>query len=163
MTARPGRSPSTSVAAASERLLTQALPVATRAYKLALRGSLKAEGLTIPMFSALDELAHAGPMSMGEIAASCLVTPASFSEAVNTLVELGFAERQTSPKDRRVAMIAATTRGLKTRKRVWSLVAETLAGSLSGASVADLDAAARVLNGLAPPQRGAAPIPEMAA
>src|SRR5580693_2492247 len=104
MTARPNRSASAAVAAAGERLLTVALPVATRAFKRALGGSVKTEGLTIPMFWTLDEVAHNGPMSMGDIASSCSVTPANISDAVNDLVGLGLVERASAPKDRRVAL-----------------------------------------------------------
>ena len=122
---------------------------AARAFKLALRPELEREQLTIPMFWTLHELANDGAMSVGALASACVVTPANISVAAEELVLAGLAERSTSSKDRRVALLTATTKGRALHRRIWTRAAVRFSIPLRGLPRSDVQSAARVFEHLA--------------
>lgn len=148
MTAHPRRPVANPATSDAERVLLEALPSATRAFKHRLVAELERDHLTIPMFWALHELAADGAMSVGELASSCSVTAANISAAVQELAVAGLLERETAPNDRRVSLVKATEKGRTLHTAVWGRVVKQLAASLEGMPTAELDAAARVLGRL---------------
>lgn len=137
---------------ADEQLVLQSIFHASRAFKMALHPELEREHLTTPMWWALHELAGDGAMSVGAIATACVVTPANISAALDDLVRSGFASRESSPKDRRVTLIRASTKGRALHRRIWSRTIARFAEPLRGLPNADLEATARVLSRVAGPE-----------
>jgi DNA-binding MarR family transcriptional regulator len=132
-------------ASADELAVLQSIYQAARAFKLALHPELEREQLTTPMWWALHELALDGAMSVGSIASACVVTPANISSAVDELVHAGYAERTSSPKDRRITLITATAKGRNLQRQIWSRTLARFGEPLKGLPSSDLAAAARVL------------------
>ena len=133
-----------------EELIVEALFSGARALKHHLRPALEREGLTLPMFWAINQLVAEGPMSLGAIASACAVTPANVSTAAEDLETSGLVVRRPSESDRRVVRLALTPRGRSVHRAVFGHLASLVSGSLSGVPSRDLEATARVLGRLAP-------------
>ena len=136
---------------AGEQLVLQSIFHAARALKLALHPELEREGLTIPMWWALHELALDGAMSVGAIASACIVTPANISAAADELVRGGLADRRSSTEDRRVTLLTATAKGRSVHRQIWTRTVTRFGESLKGVPRAELESTARVLSRLAGP------------
>jgi DNA-binding MarR family transcriptional regulator len=70
-----------------------------------------ATGLSAARLSALSVLVFGGPRTLGELAAAEQVRPATMTRIAQSLVEDGYARRETDPSDRRVARLSATAKG----------------------------------------------------
>src|SRR3954471_2901728 len=72
-----------------------------------------ATGLSAARLSALSVLVFGGPRTLGELAAAEQVRPATMTRIAQSLVEDGYARRETDTADRRVARLSATPKGRK--------------------------------------------------
>ncbi len=152
------------IAIPDDRLLVEALFNATRAVRARLRPELEREGVSGPMFWALNQLVTDGPMNVGRLAGACVVTPAIISAAADGLVAAGLVMRQPASHDRRVVVLAATAKGRALHRAVWSRLARTLVRTLGDLPPSYLHATARVLERFAatPPERPVLPASEAA-
>jgi MarR family transcriptional regulator, organic hydroperoxide resistance regulator len=132
-----------------EEHLADALFAAARAIKHGLRPELEREGLTAPMFWALNQLVLDGPLSVGALAGACVVTPPNVSAVADDLEAAGLVSRSSSSRDRRVVVLTVTPRGRALHRAVSRRVAGFLLESTRGLPAADLDATGRVLSRLA--------------
>src|SRR5438309_9731224 len=69
-------------------------------------------GVSPAQLSALSVL-MAGPRTLGELASAEQVRPPTMSRLVKEMARGGVARRETDPRDRRVARIRATAKGLR--------------------------------------------------
>jgi DNA-binding MarR family transcriptional regulator len=131
-----------------EELLVETLFSAARTFRHHLRPALEREGLTSPMFWALNQLVTDGPMSIGSVAGACGVTPANVSSAAEALQTAGLVVRRPGGSDRRVVVLGATPRGRAVHRAVFGHLASFLGASLEGIPSRELEATARVLGRL---------------
>jgi DNA-binding MarR family transcriptional regulator len=68
-------------------------------------------GLNAPRLSALSVIVFAGPLALGDLAATEQVRPPTMTRIVDALAELGMVEKRRSPHDGRSTIIGATPRG----------------------------------------------------
>src|SRR5579863_2052731 len=68
-------------------------------------------GLGLSDFGVLEALLHKGPLPVNTIGPIVDLTPGSISIAVDRLVEKGLVSRVESAEDRRVRIVALSTRG----------------------------------------------------
>src|SRR6202162_6482398 len=68
-------------------------------------------GLGLSDFGVLEALLHKGPLPVNAIGPIVDLTPGSISIAVDRLVEKGLVSRVESAEDRRVRIVALTSRG----------------------------------------------------
>ncbi len=144
----------TAAVVAREEHLAEELFAAARAIKHRLRPELERQGLTGPMFWALNQLVLDGPLSVGALAGACVVTPANASTVADDLERAGLVSRGSSSRDRRVVVVTVTARGRALHRTVSRRFAEVLLETTRGLPVADLDATGRVLARLAGPAGG---------
>jgi MarR family 2-MHQ and catechol resistance regulon transcriptional repressor len=88
--------------------------VLTRAFGSVERASsadIARHGLTPAEFGTLDILAHRGPLLLGEIQRSLLVSSGGITFLVDKLVAKGLVERRACPEDRRARYAALTAEG----------------------------------------------------
>lgn len=90
-----------------------------------------ATGLSAARLSALSVLVFGGPRTLGELAAAEQVRPATMTRIAQSLVEDGYARRQTDPADGRVVRLSATPRGRKVMQEGRERRVENLAALLS--------------------------------
>jgi DNA-binding MarR family transcriptional regulator len=128
-----------------EERLVDGLFAAARAIKHRLRPELEREGLTSPMFWALNQLVLDGPLSVGALAGACVVTPANVSAIADDLEAAGLVSRGSPARDRRVVVLSLTARGRAVHRAVSRRCADIVLEATRGLSVADLDATGRVL------------------
>lgn len=76
-------------------------------------------GLTLTQFAVLEALYHLGPMSLSDIAQKILTTGGNLTMVVGNLEKQGLAQRQKSPDDRRVQIVALTARGKILMRRLF--------------------------------------------
>lgn len=76
-----------------------------------LRREDEAAGLTAPQLSALSVIVHAGPVTLGELAAAEQVRPPTITRLVSQLEADGLVIRSRSTADRRVVRVEATFAG----------------------------------------------------
>src|SRR3954452_19445758 len=76
-----------------------------------------ATGLSAARLSALSVLVFGGPRTLGELAAAEQVRPATMTRIAQSLVEDGYARRETDTADRRVARLSATAKGKRVMQR----------------------------------------------
>ena len=117
----------------------------------AVRHADAAMGLGPAKSSALSVLVFGGPRSLGALAAAEGVKPPSMTRVVQELEAEGLVRRRPDAHDRRAIRLEATAKAdriLKEgRSRRAGLLAEWL-GGLDGRSLAKIDAALPVLEGL---------------
>ena len=88
--------------------------VLTRAFgsvERASSGDIARYGLTPAEFGTLDILAHRGPLLLGEIQRSLLVSSGGITFLVDKLVAKGLVERRACAEDRRARYAALTDEG----------------------------------------------------
>ncbi len=76
-----------------------------------LRTEDTASGLTAPRLSALSVIVFGGPITLGDLAAAEQVRPPTVSRLVRGLEAEGLVGVSTDPRDGRVRLAQATTRG----------------------------------------------------
>ncbi len=67
--------------------------------------------LTLTQFAVLEALYHLGPMSLSDIARKVLTTGGNLTMVVGNLEKRGLAHRQRCPEDKRVLIVALTSKG----------------------------------------------------
>ena len=83
-----------------------------------LEGLLKGEGITVPQAFALKTLKEQGEAcKMSDLAAMRFQSPASMTGIVDRLIHLGLVERSSDAHDRRVILLALTSKGEATLAR----------------------------------------------
>jgi MarR family 2-MHQ and catechol resistance regulon transcriptional repressor len=80
---------------------------------------LGGSGLTLTQFAVLEALYHLGPMSLSDVAQKILTTGGNLTMVVGNLEKQGLAQRQKSPKDRRVLIVVLTAKGKSLIRRVF--------------------------------------------
>jgi DNA-binding MarR family transcriptional regulator len=99
--------------------------------------------LTPSQASALSSVDRLGPMTLGELSAAEGVRPPTLTKIVAALEEQGLVARQTDPRDRRVARVAATPAGAALLARARSTTDAYLASRLAALPPEDVAALAR--------------------
>jgi MarR family transcriptional regulator, 2-MHQ and catechol-resistance regulon repressor len=89
-------------------------------------------GLGDSDFRVLEVLLHKGPLPVNVIGPKVNLTPGSISVAVDRLLAKGFVSRTESSEDRRVRVVALTSRGKSVITPVFRAHAETLEKIFSG-------------------------------
>lgn len=77
----------------------------------------------------LRQLDH-GPVRAGELAHSCLLSPATVSELAESLVREGHIHRDADPSDRRVVVLGLTASGSRELARVQQALSDRIVGRL---------------------------------
>lgn len=101
--------------------------------------------LTPSQASALSTLERLGPMTLGELSAAEGVRPPTLTKIVAALEEQGLVARQTDPRDRRVAHVAATPAGADLLARARSTTDAYLASRLAALPPEDVAALTRAV------------------
>jgi DNA-binding MarR family transcriptional regulator len=103
-----------------------------------LEGMLKAEGITVPQAFALKTLKEQGAAcKMSDLAAMRLQSPASMTGIVNRLIHLGLVRRMSDAHDRRVILLALTSKGEATLSRAELKVQTMMRPFFEGIPAAD--------------------------
>src|SRR5258706_11782543 len=76
--------------------------------------NLEESGLGLSDFAVLEVLLHKGPLPVNVVGPKVHLTPGSISVAVERLVAKGLVSRAESSEDRRIRIVALTTRGKST-------------------------------------------------
>src|SRR5881227_853408 len=84
---------------------------AMRALTKYAAAGIEETGLGLSDFGVLEILLHKGPLPVNTIGPIVDLTPGSISIAVDRLVEKGLVSRVESAEDRRVRIVALTSRG----------------------------------------------------
>ena len=105
-----------------------------------------ATGLNAARLSTLSYLVFAGPATVGELARSEQVTPASISQLVTGMQRDGLAERVEDPSDRRVTLVCATKKGEKIMREGRRARVAVLTNMLSRLSADEVDALVKATN-----------------
>lgn len=100
-------------------------------------------GLSFGRLRALRRIAE-GPRSMRELAGLLGVDPPNLTALVDDLEELGLAERQVPPMDRRVKLVMATPKGAAMARQAEEILDRPPTGLLN-LSPADLETLVRIL------------------
>ena len=115
-----------------------------------LRGrDMKAGGLSFAQFHLLRRLAEAGECPASKLAAGADLTPASVTQALDHLAELGFVERVRSETDRRVVLNRLTPEGREVFAAKQAAFEERWKDALADLSADQLGQAAQVLRRMA--------------
>lgn len=96
--------------------------------------SLSDSSLTLTQFAVLEALYHLGPMSLSDIAGKILTTGGNLTMVVGNLEKQGLAQRQRSPEDGRVLIVALTAKGKALMREVFPLHAAAITDFLSALS-----------------------------
>jgi len=81
-------------------------------------------------FRLLKQLHH-GPVRAGELAQSCLLSPATVSELTDSLVREGHVQRDADPTDRRAVVLGLTSVGAQELARVQEALGARIAARLA--------------------------------
>ena len=73
--------------------------------------SLDDTSLTLTQFAVLEALYHLGPMSLTDIAGKILTTGGNLTMVVGNLTKQGHVQKHCSPQDRRMYIVALTSKG----------------------------------------------------
>ena len=92
------------------------------------------DSLTLTQFAVLEALYHLGPMSLSDIAGKLLTTGGNLTMVVGNLEKQGLAQRQRSPEDGRVLIVALTAKGKALMREVFPLHAAAITDFLSALS-----------------------------
>ncbi|MCL2514899.1 MAG: MarR family transcriptional regulator [Microbacteriaceae bacterium] len=86
-----------------------------------IRAEKAGDDISDGQFSVLAQLFREGPRTLGELAEAERVTPPSMNRRVNSLVDGGFATRESAPDDGRKVVVRITAAGgafvTETRRR----------------------------------------------
>ena len=113
--------------------------------------ALEPLGLRPPHFGVMRLIASEPGLTQQELAERSLIDPSSMVAVVDELEELGYAERQHHPGDRRKHAIHLTTDGKRTLKRAQAAAMDTakeILAPLNGGEVRDLTRLLRKLAGV---------------
>jgi MarR family 2-MHQ and catechol resistance regulon transcriptional repressor len=133
--------------------------VLSRAYGAVTRhveADASRHGLTGTEFGILEALYHKGPLLLGELQRSILVSSGGITYLVDRLVAKGLVERRECLEDRRARYAALTADGEALIARIFPEHARNVARALAGLTSAEQGQAARLLRTLG---RAAAELP----
>jgi DNA-binding MarR family transcriptional regulator len=97
-------------------------------------------GITPSQLSALTIVAHAGPITISDLAGHENVQPPTMSRMVDALERGGWVERMADPTDRRVSLVRATPQAQHELARLRAERNAYLAARLAAVDAADRDA-----------------------
>lgn len=107
---------------------------ATQAITRYVLANLQESGLGISDFAVLEVLLHKGPLPVNTIGPKVNLTPGSISVAVDRLVAKRLVSRVESTEDRRVRVVALTTRGKSVITPIFQEHAATMEKVFAGLS-----------------------------
>jgi MarR family 2-MHQ and catechol resistance regulon transcriptional repressor len=105
-------------------------------------------GFTLTEFGILEALHHKGPLLLGELQRSLLVSSGGITYLVDRLVDKGLVERRDCPEDRRARYAALTTAGTTLVKRIFPEHARSIARALGPLTKSELATATTLLRRL---------------
>jgi len=113
-------------------------------------------GLSAPRLSALSVVAHAGPKTMGELAAAEQVRAPTMTRLVSAMERQGLVRRKAEPEDRRIQQVHATAKGRRIldagrKRRIQTLATEL--DKLPASEVRMLARAAELIDAIAKQSR----------
>jgi MarR family transcriptional regulator, organic hydroperoxide resistance regulator len=115
-----------------------------------LRGrDVKAGGMTFAQFHLLRRLAEVDQCAASKLAAEADLSPASVTQALDHLAELGYVERVRSEADRRVVLNRLTPAGRERFEAKQAALEEAWREALADLSADQLSQAAQVLRRMA--------------
>jgi MarR family 2-MHQ and catechol resistance regulon transcriptional repressor len=112
------------------------------------RASVASFGLSTTEFAVLDVLHHKGELAVCEVRRRLLVESSSMTYVVDKLVAGGLVARRPSRRDRRVILLALTSRGRELVKRVLPRHAARMRHAVGALSPSDQARAVRLLRRL---------------
>jgi DNA-binding MarR family transcriptional regulator len=140
-------------ATASRAEVAEELREAVQAFSTAQRRlrsrDSKAGGLSYAQWHLLRQLAEAHELPAGKLAAGAELTPASATQMLDHLAELGWVERVRSDTDRRVVLNRLTPDGRERFERKRAQMEERWREALADLTAEQLSQAARVLQRMA--------------
>jgi MarR family transcriptional regulator, 2-MHQ and catechol-resistance regulon repressor len=119
-----------------------------QAIEQGVRPQLAGEGLGLTEFAVLEVLYHKGALPLGEIRDRILVTGASTTYVVKKLETRGLMRRRTSAEDQRVVFGELTPKGRALLDGVFPAHVDRLREIMECLSVAEKQAAVRLLRRL---------------
>jgi MarR family transcriptional regulator, 2-MHQ and catechol-resistance regulon repressor len=96
--------------------------------------NLEKTGLGLSDFAVLEALLHKGPLPVNVIGPKVNLTPGSISVAVDRLVSKGLVSRAECSQDRRVRIVALTSRGKSVITPIFRAHVETMEKVFAGLS-----------------------------
>src|SRR6476660_5361568 len=96
--------------------------------------NLEETGLGLSDFAVLEVLLHKGPLPVNVIGPKVNLTPGSISVAVDRLLAKGLVSRAECSQDRRVRIVALTSRGKSVITPIFRAHVETMEKVFSGLS-----------------------------
>ncbi len=109
------------------------------------------EGITLAQALTLKTLRDQGkgePCTMSDLAGMRLLTPAAATGVVDRLIRLKFVERKYDESDRRVVLLALTSKGEKTLSKIESMAQTKMRDFFERSSKADREAFFRIMRQL---------------
>ena len=94
-------------------------------------------GLTLSQFAVIEALYHLGPMSLTDIAQKILTTAGNLTMVAGNLEKCGLVLRQQSPEDRRVSILALTSKGKTLMRGLFPLHAAAITDFFQALSPAE--------------------------
>lgn len=111
----------------------------TAAWREVVAGMGATYGLSSPQFAVFMALASGGRLTMGQIGERCVLPTSSLTTLVDRLVELGIAEREPHPGDRRAIQVQLTGEGQAMAGRVAIATQRNADLITAGLDAAELD------------------------
>lgn len=156
---RPGTARTAPAVDAHQDAVLRLWVVLARAYAAVSRhaeADVARHGLTGTEFGILEALHHKGPMLLGELQRSILVSSGGVTYLVDRLAAKGLVERRECAEDRRARYAALTDEGRALIARIFPEHAGNLARALAGLTPPEQEQAATLLRTLG---RAAAELP----
>ena len=129
---------------------------ATEAVTRHLAADVARHGLTMAEFGILEALYHKGPLLLGEIQRTILVSSGGITYLVDRLEARGLVERQPCPDDRRARFAALTREGTRLVARIFPEHARRIEAAMGGLTQAEQKQATALIRALG---RAAAELP----
>lgn len=105
-------------------------------------------GLTVAEFGVLEALYHKGPLLLGELQKTILVSSGGVTYLVDKLVDRGWVERRPCPGDRRARYAALTGAGEELMKGIFPEHAARIAEAVGGIGAAERRKAIGILKAI---------------
>jgi DNA-binding MarR family transcriptional regulator len=140
------------------RRVFDALRWIVRELRLAQNPGGPGAGLSAAQVFVLHVLAEHGALSVGDLAERTATDPSSVSVVVRKLQERALVSKRPSDEDRRRMRVALTAAGAQAAVRASLPVQQILIGRMQRMARGDLGRLAELLEQLAPPRDGAAPM-----
>lgn len=112
------------------------------------RRQIERQGLHPTEFAVLEALYHKGPLTLGQVGDSVLLTSGSTTTVVHKLEQRGLVARRASAEDRRVCFAELTEDGRELVGRIFPEHAEVLRSAMGGLTVEEKRIAAAMLRRL---------------